>query len=164
MLAVDDTLTTAEMLVVDGMIERLDRREKTTLVDKLKGMEKNHFDLSLSDTEASETLDQFEGWKADLSASDTATSVSALPLALATAAAVRLNNNDLATSLSERLNKAPGGKTYRETTAKLLKNLKKPEKKSEESEKNDSSKTRSAIVTKVEPTEKPRSTSSRRQR
>lgn len=164
LLAVDDTLTTAEMLVVDGMIERLDRREKTTLVDKLKGMEKNHFDLSLSDTEASETLDQFEGWKADLSASDTATSVSALPLALATAAAVRLNNNDLATSLSERLNKAPGGKTYRETTAKLLKNLKKPEKKSEESEKNDSSKTRSAIVTKVEPTEKPRSTSSRRQR
>lgn len=162
LLAVDDTLTTAEMLVIDGMIERLARRTNVALIDKLKTLEESHFDLSLSDDDASATLDQFEQWSAALSETDTATSASALPLVLATAAAVHLNQNDLATSLSERLKKIPDSKSYQETATKLLKKLKKPETKSEESQKVDSDKTRSAIVEKAEPTATTRSTRRRR--
>lgn len=158
-LAVDDTLTTAEMLVVDGLMRRLEERLSPKLRDDLKALEKAHLDLSLSDTRASETLAKYPQWLERLDAMGAPDTDQARAVALALAAAVKLRRADEATTLSRRLDGMPAGGEFRKKADELLERLKK-----DDGDRSAGERTRTPIVESSRPEPTPTPTTTRRRR
>ena len=158
-LAVDDTLTTAEMLVADGLMRRLEERLSPKLRDDLKSLEKSHFDLSLSDTRASETLAKHPEWLDRLEAMGAPDADQARAVALALAAAVKLKQADTATTLSEQLDRMPAGGEFRKKADELLEKLKK-----DDADREEGTRSRNPIVETSRPAPTPTPAATRRRR